>query len=197
MFVPLSIATRALTVALFLAPTSIQHESVSAPQAPKPLSTTNASSSDCSTTLSHAEAREFLRALMRVQQRIRLDLERMRRLAIVAANEPHAVGFLSQANAVLQRLLHDIDVIANSAQFGSMHIANGSMTWVCIQLTPTDASGMRLSMLDCTLSTQGLDAITLETSAFANLAISDIDMAIAISDWRSRWLGMVIELLDG
>jgi hypothetical protein len=197
MFAPVSICAQVLAAMLALAPTSVQRESVSTLQTLELPSTTIASSSDCTTTLSNAEAREFLRALLRVQYQIRVDLGRLRRLAIAAMYGPYPPGFLPQADTAAQRLIQSIDATARAARFGSMHIADGSVSWVCIQIAPTDASGVRFSMDDCTAHNQQLDSIELTTAANANLALDDIDAAIWGSEFRGRYLGLVSALLNG
>ncbi len=197
MFARLSIGARLITVALALAPASSQHEKVSALPAHFPPPTTTASSSDCSTTLSRAEAREFVRALTRVQTKIRIDLARMRRLAVEVTHRPHPFEFFGQSNAVLQRLVHDIDALASSAQFGAMHIADGSLTWICIQIAPSDVSGVRFWMFDCTASNLGIDQLSVDTCTNADLAIAGIDSAIAQLELRNRCLRIISALLDG
>jgi hypothetical protein len=198
MFALVSIGVRLLpaTLALALAPSSGSAASPSAlPAQPVPQAAI-ASFASCSTTLSHAESREFLRALMRAQYQIRLDLGRLRRLALVAEQATNPPGFHLQADVTAQRLVQHIDAIARSAQFGKMHIADGSVSWVCIQISPTDASGVRFSMQDCTVPTQGLDSIDLTTSATANLARADIEAAISTSENRGRYLRLVSTLLN-
>lgn len=192
-----SIGVRRLPAALGLALAA----SSGAPASPSALpaepvpSAAIASFTNCSTALSHAESRELLRALMRAQYQIRVDLGRLRRLALVAEQGTNPPGFHLHADVVAQRLVRHIDTIARSAQFGSRHIADGSVTWTCIQISPTEASGVRFLLQDCTVQTQGLDSIDLTTSANANSARADIEAAIWTSESRGRYLRLVSALL--
>ncbi len=196
MSIPLTIGGTALTAALALAPADSRHHGMTALRASQITSGSSLASTACSMTLSHADSRELLRALIRVQYQIRLDLGRLRALALLAEQGNHPPGFHSQADAVARRLVQHLDLTARSAQFGSIHIADGSVDWICIQIAPTDASGVRFLLQDCTVQTQGLESIDMTTSANANNARADIEAAIWLSEYRGRYLGLVRALLN-
>jgi flagellin len=105
-------------------------------------------------------------------------LIRMRELAIQAANGTLTTTDRATINTEVTALIDELDRLADSTSFNGVNLLDGSATTASIQVGIEANEVIDISLEDTTTATLGVDAVTTDTAANANLAIDLIDTAI-------------------
>jgi flagellin len=105
-------------------------------------------------------------------------LNRMRELSIQAANGTLSSADRATIDTEVQSLVSELDRIADSAEFNGVNLLDGSATTASIQVGINADETIDVGLQDGTAGTLGVDTVTTDTAANANLALADIDAAI-------------------
>ena len=114
------------------------------------------------------------------------NLQRMRELAVQAANGTYGTQDLSALNAEFQLLVSENDRVVGGTKFNGQNILDGSTATFNFQVGPDAGDSVPVTVGATTLTTKtGHD---LTTGAKALLAIAAIDVDLnAVNDIRSTW----------
>ena len=128
-------------------------------------------------------------------------LQRMRELAVQAANDTNTSDDRASLNAEFSQLQSEIDRIANNTQFNNRGVINGSASaGVTFHIGANADQTITLSITRMQASAlgSGVDAntITISTQVHANSAIGLIDSAISEVDQVRGDLGAVMNRLE-
>jgi flagellin len=105
-------------------------------------------------------------------------LNRMRELSIQAANGTLSSADRATIDTEVQSLVAELDRIADSSEFNGVNLLDGSATTASIQVGINANETIAVALQDGTSATLGVDTVTTDTAANANLALADIDTAI-------------------
>ena len=123
-------------------------------------------------------------------------LQRVRELAVQAANDTETDDDRAELNREVQALLAEINRIANNTEFNTMKLLNGSFSGKLIQIGANAGQTLSITVDNMTASALGIGAVTVSTQTGANAAITKIDDAIkAVSTQRSK-LGAIQNRLE-
>ena len=125
-------------------------------------------------------------------------LQRMRELAVQAANDTNVENDREAIKEELEALTQEIDRIAKNTEFNTQAMFKDETKEVTFQVGAN--SGQQISVTFCSMSTTALGvsigSITVSSASFATAAISTIDNAITtVSKERSK-LGAVQNRLE-
>jgi flagellin len=136
-------------------------------------------------------------------QEITNMLQRMRELAVQAANGTNSGGDRSSLNLEVTELKNEITRIANNTEWNGMKLFTGSATaigtsgTVQLQVGIAGSSGNQISIQFNSIGASGLsiDAISLATLSGATGALATLDTAIGLIDTDRAQFGAVINRL--
>ena len=134
-------------------------------------------------------------------------LQRIRELAVQAANDTYTAGDRSALNAEVKELQNEITRIGSNTEWNGMKLfvaktagsagGIGTLGNVRLQLgvdgTDTDRIAVQLNKIDTT--TLGVSAISLKTAASASTALQTLDAAIGMIDKDRATFGATINRL--
>ncbi|GMN99925.1 flagellin N-terminal helical domain-containing protein [Parageobacillus thermoglucosidasius] len=113
-------------------------------------------------------------------------LQRMRELAVQGANDTNTTADRNQIQQELNQLLSEIDRIADTTQFNTKNLLDGSFTGT-FQVGANDGQVIALSITAMDTSGLGIGSISVDSNANASASMSLIDAAIAkVSTERSK-----------
>lgn len=135
---------------------------------------------------------------------IQQNLQRMRDLAVQAANGVYSTSERKMLDAEFKDRMAEVDRIARSSKFSDLNMLDGSMTSMLLQIGTENSANSRidisasfakisttaigLTVTTAALGMQGLSGTTITTATNAQIAISSLDKAINdISDRRSLY----------
>jgi flagellin len=104
-------------------------------------------------------------------------LQRIRELAVQAANGTQSDQNRVSINAEVQQLLSQIDVIAQDTQFNGIHVLSVAQT-VTLQRGPNVGETMLITVTGAKTGDLGLSGITVVSQALAVSVISLVDIAL-------------------
>lgn len=126
-------------------------------------------------------------------------LQRMRELAVQGANDTNTTEDRDQIQTELNQLMSEIDRIANTTQFNTKNLLNGSFS-ATLQVGAN--AGQTISFSISAMNTGGLGLglsatnISVSTNADASTAISALDNAIKLVSTQRSNLGALENRLD-
>jgi flagellin len=130
---------------------------------------------------------------------IQENLQRMRDLAVQAANGVYSTSERKMLNAEFLDRMSEVNRIANSSKFSDMNMLNGSITSMVLQIGTDNTANSRIDIsssfnkisttaIGTTTTAANLAATTISQAANAQIAINSLDKAINdISDRRSLY----------
>jgi flagellin len=134
-------------------------------------------------------------------------LQRMRELAVQAANDTYTAGDRSALNAEVAELQNEISRIGNNTEWNGMKLfiaqtagsAGGIGTSGNVRLQVgvdgTDTDRIAIQLNEITTTTLGVSAISLATAASASSALQTLDAAISMIDNDRATFGATINRL--
>jgi flagellin len=105
-------------------------------------------------------------------------LNRMRELAIQAANGTLTTTDRTTIDNEVGALIEELDRIADSTEFNGLNLLDGSATTASIQVGINANETIDVTLQDTTTGTLGVDVVDVTTAANANTAIGLVDTAI-------------------
>lgn len=127
-------------------------------------------------------------------------LQRMREIAVQAANDTNTSDDRASLDAEFSQLISEIDRIANNTQFNSQNLLDGtySSTDAIFHVGANADQTISLNIADMTAGSSGLnvDSASVTSQTNANSAITTIDTAIASVDSERGDLGAVQSRLE-
>jgi flagellin len=130
---------------------------------------------------------------------IQENLQRMRDLAVQAANGVYSTSERRMLNAEYMNRMSEIDRIAQSSKFSDLNMLDGTMTSMQLQIGTDNTTNSRIDIsssfqkisttaIGTTITTTNFAATTLSQATGAQKAINSLDKAINdISDRRSLY----------
>lgn len=134
-------------------------------------------------------------------------LQRMRELAVQAANDTYTAGDRSALNAEVSELQNEISRIGNNTEWNGMKLfiaqsagsAGGIGTSGNVRLQVgvdgTDTDRIAIQLNEITTTTLGVSGISLSTAASASSALQTLDAAISMIDNDRATFGATINRL--
>lgn len=116
-------------------------------------------------------------------------LTRMRELSIQAANGTLSSADRATIDTEVQALIDELDRVADSAEFNGVNLLDGSATTASIQVGINANETIDVVLEDVNTTVLGVDTVTTDTAANANLAIADLDAAIEVLNTTRGALG--------
>jgi flagellin len=132
-------------------------------------------------------------------QIIQENMQRMRDLAVQAANGVYSTSERKMLNAEFQNRMSEIDRIAKSSKFSDLNMLDGSITAMQLQIGTDNTANSRIDIstsfakisttaVGTTVTTTNLAATNITQAVNAQKAISSLDAAInQISDRRALY----------
>jgi flagellin len=106
-------------------------------------------------------------------------LQRMRDLAVQAANGSNSASGVAAASAEYDQLVSAVSDIATSTAFNGMHLLDGSLASITFQIGANPADTLVVSLVDMSATSLGLSGGALSSTSAANAQLSVIDTAIS------------------
>jgi flagellin len=106
------------------------------------------------------------------------NLNRMRELAVQAANGTLTTTDRATIDAEFQQLIAEIDRVAGESSFNGVSLLDGSTASIDIQVGVDSGDTVTVDMVDGTAATLGVDALDVTSAANASTALAAIDAAI-------------------
>jgi flagellin len=123
-------------------------------------------------------------------------LQRMRQLAVQAANDTATDTDRQRIQEEVTQLASEIDRIANTTEFNTQKLLNGSFTGKIFHIGANQDQNMTIDINSMKASALGVNGISVATQANANSAITTIQTAIdTVSVERSK-LGAIQNRLE-
>jgi flagellin len=117
-------------------------------------------------------------------------LQRMRELAVQAANDTNTSADRAQTQKEVLQLQKEIDRIAKQTQFNTQNITDGSVTGLIFQIGANKGQTVTVALYDLNISALGVstDTVSVGTSTAAQSAIAVLDAAISkVSGYRANF----------
>jgi flagellin len=125
-------------------------------------------------------------------------LQRMRELAVQAANDTNTTADRTNLNAEVVQLQSEIDRIANNTEFNTKKLLDGSLAGITFHIGANAGQSMTLTIN--AMDQAGLQVdntkVDLTTQAKADTAITNLDAAIAAVSTERANLGAVQNRLE-
>jgi flagellin len=123
-------------------------------------------------------------------------LQRMRELAVQAANDTNTTADRQALQAEVDQLVSEINRIAQNTEFNTQKLLNGSFSSKVFHIGANAGQSITLSINSMAASNLGVNGLSISTQSGANNAITTIDNAIKlVSDERAK-LGAVQNRLE-
>lgn len=116
------------------------------------------------------------------------SLQRIRELAVQAANDTNGGGDSTSLNNEAQALISEIDRVVGVTTFNGVKLIDGNFTGKSIQVGSGNSADdkIAINITGATASTLGVNSISLATTAGAGSALTALDSAInKVSDLRA------------
>ncbi|HET7629640.1 MAG TPA: flagellin [Bacillales bacterium] len=125
-------------------------------------------------------------------------LQRMRELAVQAANDTNTTSDRQQIQEEVDQLSAEITRISSDTQFNKKNLLDGSFatTGITLQIGANISQNIAFTIGTMDASTLGVGSISLTTQASANAAISTIDAAIQDVSTQRAKLGALQNRLE-
>ncbi|MEW6181614.1 MAG: flagellin [Bacillota bacterium] len=126
-------------------------------------------------------------------------LQRMRELAVQAANDTNTTADRQQIQTEVTQLLTEIDRIANNTEFNTQKLLNGTLNGKVIQIGANSGQNLSFSiagMKAASLGVSGINAVCVTTQVKANSAIGRIQCAIDEVSVQRAKLGAIQNRLE-
>ena len=126
-------------------------------------------------------------------------LQRMRELAVQAANDTNTSADRSQIQQEVAQLITEIDRIATNTEFNTQKLLNGSISGKIIQIGANSGQNLSFSisnMKAASLGTYGIANLSVSTQAKANSAIALVQSAIEDVSAQRAKLGAIQNRLE-
>lgn len=124
-------------------------------------------------------------------------LQRMRELAVQGANDTNVKEDRDAIQEELNQLMSEIDRIANTTEFNTQNLLNGSFSGT-FQIGANDGQNINISISN--MSTKGLslsaNLVSVSSHVAASAAISQVDAAIELVSKQRSKLGATQNRLD-
>ncbi len=119
-------------------------------------------------------------------------LQRMREIAVQAANDTNSDADRSSLNDEVNQLIAELNRIADNTAFNGRNLLNGSMATGAVFHVGADANQtISFSITSADAGALGVSAATVSTQVGANVTISAVDAAISNIDTIRGGLGAV------
>jgi flagellin len=113
-------------------------------------------------------------------------LNRMRELAVQAANDTNQAADVTKINDEIKELTAEISRIAKNTQFNNMNLLDGTFTGKKIHIGSNQSQDITVAISGMTATSLTIQSLTISNNASANTALGAIDKAIsAVSTQRS------------
>ncbi|MBQ9765475.1 MAG: flagellin [Lachnospiraceae bacterium] len=125
-------------------------------------------------------------------------LQRMRELAVQAANDTAVDTDREAIEAELDQLVEEIDRIKDTTQFNTMELLNGTFTGKNLQIGANEDQSMEIEIANMGAESLGVNNIASSVSAHsdATAAITTIDDAIELVSTERASLGAIQNRLE-
>jgi len=123
-------------------------------------------------------------------------LQRMRELAVQAANDTETDADRGQLQAEVTALIAEIDRIANTTQFNTKNLLDGSFSGAIIHIGANAGQNLSLSIANMDATAIGVKDVSISTQSGANAAITTIDAAINTVSTTRSGLGAIQNRLE-
>ena len=111
-------------------------------------------------------------------QEVSNNLNRMRELAVQAANGTLTTTDRATIDAEFQELITEIDRVSGEASFNGLNLLDGSTASIDLQVGVDSGDTITVNMVDSTAATLGIDALDVTSAANASAALTALDTAI-------------------
>ncbi|WYP28019.1 flagellin [Alkalihalobacillus sp. FSL W8-0930] len=129
-------------------------------------------------------------------QEVHSMLQRMRELAVQAANDTNDLTDRNQIQDEINELVKEIDSISEKTEFNSKKLLDGSLTDIKFQIGPSSNQAVTFTIPAIDTKELGIDDLTVNSNANAEATIDSLDSAIAkVSSSRST-LGAIQNRLE-
>jgi len=122
-------------------------------------------------------------------------LQRMRELAVQSANDTNTDQDRAQLQAEVNQLLAEIDRIANTTQFNTKALLDGTFTGT-IHIGANTGQNLVINISNMGVSALGISGLAISTQALADAAIASIDAAINLVSTERAKLGALQNRLE-
>ena len=125
-------------------------------------------------------------------------LQRMRELAVQAANDTNTTEDRGQIDKEIDELVKEIDRIASSTQFNTQTLLNGSVstTGLTLQVGANAGQVLNLKIGTMTAAALTINAVDVNTQAGASTALASIDSALKAVSSERAGLGAIQNRLE-
>ncbi|ADL08326.1 flagellin [Thermosediminibacter oceani] len=114
-------------------------------------------------------------------------LQRMRELAVQAANDTNTVDDRKALQEEVNQLIAEINRIADNTEFNTQKLLDASFTGKVFHIGANIGQSITIGIADMDAAALGVDAVAITNQTGANTAISTIDAAIkTVSDERAK-----------
>ncbi|WP_046174426.1 flagellin N-terminal helical domain-containing protein [Domibacillus indicus] len=114
-------------------------------------------------------------------------LQRMRELSVQGANDTNTAEDRLEIQKEVDQLVSEVDRIANTTEFNTQKLLSGGISNTIFQVGANTSQTITLEINAMDSGSLGVDALTIDSNANANTAISKIDAAISsVSAERSK-----------
>lgn len=116
-------------------------------------------------------------------------LQRMRELAVQAANDTNTVEDRQNLQKEVDELIKEIDRIANDTEFNTQTLLDGTFTSKVLHIGANEGQNIQISINSMKAEDLGVDGIDISTNENADSAIASIDGAIQKVSAERAYLG--------
>ena len=114
-------------------------------------------------------------------------LQRMRELAVQAANDTNTDDDRQALQQEIDQLIEEIDRIANQTEFNTEKLLNGNFSDKIIHIGANASQNITISITDMSATGLSVDTIDISTQGGADTALDTLDTAIkTVSEERSK-----------
>ena len=123
-------------------------------------------------------------------------LQRMRELAVQAANDTNVAVDRTSIKDELTQLTSEITAISTRAEFNTQKLLNGSFTNKTFHIGANQSQIITVSIGAMNATSLGVNALTVSTAALAGTAVTTINNAIGLVSAQRSKLGAVQNRLE-
>ena len=114
-------------------------------------------------------------------------LQRMRELAVQAANDTNVVADRAAIKTELDDLVVEITRIGDKTQFNTQNLLNGDLSAATIQIGANSGETLAISIADMRATAIGVNTVTVASTGNAQSAITSIESALSsVSNERAK-----------
>ncbi|MEK4629855.1 flagellin [Solibacillus sp. FSL R7-0682] len=123
-------------------------------------------------------------------------LQRMRELSVQAANDTNVTVDRDALQAEFDELVSEIDRISTDTEFNTQKLLDGSFTGKILQIGANSGQVITVGIASMDANALGVDALTLDTSANSQAAITAVEAALTTVSTERSNLGAVQNRLE-